>query len=95
MKHIEKIVLHPKLENNRRQEVIDWCMAHMPNQEDWGVNSNYDKHGCFNVTILGENNISVATAFMLAYPDSLILEKKLQGVCDMDPEAALLFDFGD
>ena len=95
MRHIEKIVLRPKLENDSRKEVLDWFTTRMPNRQDWGMNSNYDEHGCFDITILGESNMSVATAFMLAYPDTLVVETQFHDTYEIAHEAALLFDFGD
>jgi hypothetical protein len=95
MRHFEKIVLHPKLENDSRQEVRDWLQSRIPDSQDWRINSNYDEHGCFNITILGNRNMSVATAFMLVYPDTLIVETQFHDTYEIAPEAALLFDFGD
>jgi hypothetical protein len=46
MMHIQKIVLH--LENEHRQEVIDWFSFQLPGGqgESWWIKSNYDTHGC-------------------------------------------------
>ena len=95
MMHIQKIVLHPKLENEHRQEVIDWFSFQLPGGqgESWWLKSNYDTHGCFNVTLVGEKNIPVASAFMLVYPDTLIIEKQYHETYEIAPEALALFEF--
>jgi hypothetical protein len=92
MMHITKIVLHPKLENEHRQEVKDWMSCQLP-EDTWYMNSNYDEHGCFNITIEGKENTNLATAFMLKYPETIILEKQFHETYEIATEALSLFEF--
>jgi hypothetical protein len=91
MRTLEKIVLHPRLENESREEVRDWCNIAMQEGE-WWVNSNYTEHGCFNVTITGEHNESFVTAFMIKYPETLIVESDYKEIWESDPASLVLFE---
>ncbi len=91
MRILEKIVLHPKLENESRAEVRDWCSIAMADDE-WLINSNYTDHGCFNVTIVGDHNDSFVTAFIIKYPETIIVDSIYTEVWEPAPEALALFE---
>ena len=90
MRTLEKIVLHPKLENESRDEVREWCGVAIPEGE-WFVNSNYTEHGCFNVTLVGEHE-SFVTAFMIKYPETIIVDSVYTEVWEPSPESLALFE---
>jgi hypothetical protein len=93
MKILEKIVLHPKLENEHRNEVNEWWSNVLGTGDDksWWMHSNYTKHGCFNITVAGSGNESAVTAFLLKYPDTKVIEEKYTYKYEIDPEALQLF----
>jgi hypothetical protein len=94
MKTLEKIVLHPKLENDSREQVREWCNQNVEPGK-WSVNSNYDDHGCFNVTMWGEEHAKMVTDFLMRYPETKVLEAEYKETYEIAPEALSLFDFGD
>ena len=72
MKVLQKIVLHPKLENDNRLEVKQWCESNfLP--LNWCISSNYTQHGCFNVIVHGRKNAAAVTAFIMTFPEVQIL----------------------
>ena len=91
MRILEKIVLHPKLENEHRKEIHDWCNQTI-NADEWYIKSNYTEHGCFNLTIIGEHNESVITAFIIKYPETIIEESQYKETWEPAPEALALFE---
>ena len=91
MRTLEKIVLHPKLENENREEVRTWCEQSIKFDE-WSLNSNYTEHGCFNVTIFGHHNESFVTAFMIKYPETIIVDSVYSEVWEPAPESLALFE---
>ena len=94
MKTLEKIVLHPKLENEHREEVTAW-LEQNAKTNTWDINSNYDEHGCFNITLRGAENEGLVAMFLLKYSNTKIIEKQYDETYEVDPEALALFDFGD
>jgi hypothetical protein len=91
MRILEKIVLHPKLENKSREEVRNWCKTAL-GEHEWWVNSNYTEHGCFNLTILGGHNETFVTAFMIKYPETIIEESKYTEIWEPALESLALFE---
>ena len=94
MKTLEKIVLHPKLENKHRDEVRAW-LEQNAKTNTWDINSNYDDHGCFNITLRGAESESLLTMFLMKYVDTKIIEKQYHETYEIAPEALSLFNFGD
>jgi hypothetical protein len=94
MKKLEKIVLHPKLENEHRAEVTAW-LEQNANKNTWDINSNYDEHGCFNITLRGVESESLLTMFLMKYKDTKIVEQQYYETYEIANEALALFDFGD
>jgi len=94
MRELVKIVLHPKLENEHREEVASW-MSLNADPETWRINSNYDSHGTFNVTILGKENEGLVSMFMLKYGDTKVIDHVYREYYEIAPEALALFDFGN
>jgi hypothetical protein len=94
MKTLEKIVLHPKLENEHRAEVTAW-LEQNAETDAWDINSNYDEHGCFNITLWGAKSEGLLTMLLMKYVDTKIIEKQYHETYEIDSEALALFDFGD
>jgi hypothetical protein len=91
MRIFKKIVLHPKLENEHRDRVENWCSQYIY-KENWWINSNYDDHGCFNVTITGQEHESATTLFMLTFPDTQVLETEYTEIWGPSEESLNLFE---
>ena len=91
MRLLEKIVLHPKLENEARAPVRAWCEQNLISGS-WSINSNYDDHGCFDVTVTGAENDPAVTVFMLIHPDTVIVDSLYTDVYEIAPEAVTLFE---
>ena len=72
MKVLQKIVLHPKLENDNRLEFKQWCESKF-SPLNWSISSNYTPHGCFNVIVHGRKNAAAVTAFIMTFPEVQIL----------------------
>jgi muconolactone delta-isomerase len=94
MKTLEKIVLHPNLENKHRIEVRQW-MEQNANTDTWCMNSNYDAHGTFDITMYGKENETLATMFLIKYPNTKIVEQQYHETYEIAPEALSLFNFGE
>lgn len=94
MKTLEKIVLHPKLENEHREEITAWLEENAKTRT-WDINSNYDEHGCFNVTLYGQENERLVTSFLIKYANTKIIEQQYNETYEIAPEALALFDFED
>ena len=94
MKILEKIVLHPKLENDSREQVREWCKQNVATNK-WMVTSNYDDHGCFDVVIWGDEHAKMVTDFLIRYPETKVLTTEYTENYKIAPEALALFDFGD
>lgn len=94
MRTLQKIVLHPKLENEHRNEVRTW-LDQCAKPDTWGMNSNYTEHGTFNITLRGKENEAVVSMFLLKYQDTKIIEQQYHETYEIAPEALQLFDFGD
>ena len=94
MKTLEKIVLHPKLENEHRQEIASWLEENAKTYT-WDINSNYDEHGCFNVTLYGHENEKLVTSFLIKYANTKIIEQQYNETYEIASEALALFDFED
>jgi len=75
MRVLQKIVLHPKLENESRLDVRNWCEDNfLP--DSWQITSNYTSHGCFNIIVYGRKNASAVSAFILSFPEVQVVESK-------------------
>lgn len=83
MKVLEKIVLHPKLENEQRTNVQNWCNRNFL-IDTWVMNSNYTEHGCFNITVTGRKNSAAVTAFIMAFPEVQVLEESYHEFATID-----------
>jgi hypothetical protein len=94
MRTLKKIVLHPNLENEHRNEVKQW-LGQNAKKDNWCMNSNYTEHGTFNITIGGKENETLATMFLLKYPNTKVVEKQYHETYEIAPEALALFDFGE
>lgn len=88
---LEKIVLHPKLENTHREEVSQWCKLCLP-YDVWTLKSNYTEHGCFNITVVGEYAQNFSTAFLIKYPETIIVDSKYKITYETAPAAFELFE---
>ena len=86
MKIFQKAVLHPKLENESREEVKEWCKLNF-SKDTWYMNSNYTPHGCFNITVTGRKNESAVTAFILKFPEVITISINYDIFATIDEEA--------
>ncbi len=86
MRVLQKIVLHPKLENDNRENVYNWCLENfLP--DTWSLNSNYTDHGCFQVTVFGRKNSPAVSAFVMTFPEVKILKEDYDEFAVIDEEA--------
>lgn len=86
MRVLQKIVLHPKLENDDRSNVTNWCYENFIN-DTWSLNSNYTDHGCFQVTVRGKKNSSAISAFIMTFPEVKVLHEEYDEFAVIDEEA--------
>jgi hypothetical protein len=86
MKLLEKIILHPKLENEHRNDVRDWCYENFLS-DTWVMNSNYTSHGCFNITVTGRKNSLSVLAFIMKFPEVQVLHQEYIEFATIDEEA--------
>jgi hypothetical protein len=87
MKTINKILIHPKIGNDKRSDVIDWCTKQfgISNRKEWrwGTMSNYTRSntGTFDIIF---KNIKDAQWFLLKLGGDIIY-KDVEG-SEVDPE---------
>jgi hypothetical protein len=86
MRVLQKIVLHPKLENDNRENVYNWCLENFI-PDTWFLNSNYTDHGCFQVTVLGRKNSPAVSAFVMTFPEVKVLKEDYDEFAEIDEEA--------
>lgn len=86
MKVLQKIVLHPKLENENRLDVEQWCENNfLPS--NWSISSNYTPHGCFNVIVCGRKNEPAVSAFIMTFPEVQVLDAEYDEFATIDEVA--------
>lgn len=91
MRTLKYIVLHPKLENEHRAEVESWLEKNSKN--GWSINSNYDDHGTFNITLHNETTSALSSMFMIKYPETKILKEEWEETYEIADEASALFNW--
>ena len=84
-------MLHPKLVNEHRAEVESWLEKNSEN--GWTINSNYDNHGTFNITLHNEKTAVLSSMFMIKYPDTKVLKEEWEVTYEIANEALALFDW--